>query len=321
MKNQRLYVLMPLILSGVLVFAGGVHGEARLSEQRTKTDLGNRAYTSWEEFLDERRAILKPQDFEVSGTFYGSLDGKTEHAVILWHKRKRMEGYVGYVEESLVELYALQPRIGGAVEINKNDAIVVKAYASFEGLNGRDLNGDGLKEILLLVGGYGNCWGCTHIELFHLSQGQLKEVSVEVSGGVVTKRVEDIDGDGKFEVIGLDTRWEWGFESARLCHGCSPSVAVVFAWENGKYVEASRRFPKFYYGRIEELEKKLKSPRDDGSYLGDAASLLLNYIQKGEAGEGWKRFQELISPSRFKHPGWAKSAQEAAKELKKAYGF
>jgi len=69
------------------------------------------------------------------------------------------------------------------------------------------------------------------------------------------------------------------------------------------------------------LEKKLNSPHDEGSYLGAAASLLMNYIQKGERERGWERFEELINPSNFKSPGWAASAREAARELKGAYGF
>ena len=69
------------------------------------------------------------------------------------------------------------------------------------------------------------------------------------------------------------------------------------------------------------VERQPQSPYHDDYYLGAAVSLLLNYIQKGEAHRGWKRFLALIDLSQFKDPEWAKEAQAVAAELKAIYQF
>jgi len=60
-------------------------------------------------------------------------------------------------------------------------------------------------------------------------------------------------------------------------------------------------------------------PHEDQEYLGNAVSLLLNYIQKGDEDAGWERFEQLIEPSNFQDPKWAQTAEEIKQELKRVY--
>lgn len=275
---------------------------------------------SWAAFLEEQSAQVGVQRLEPAGICRGSFDGRLDHAVLLWHRRDRETyGDVAFVEESLLEVYQLERVAGTAVKATRIVQQSFQSSAELEEHNGRDVNGDGTIELVLRVSTGGNCWGCQHIELFQLHRGQLIEVPTPASGSVVPIRLDDLDGDGRFEVLAIDARWEGGF--GKLCHACSPGVLVIYRWEDGRYVEASRRFPQFYEAEIARLEGDLRDPFNDGSSIGRAASVLLNYLQKGEAQRGWERFQTFITPSRFRDPQWASVAQEIAAALRRAYGL
>ena len=156
------------------------------------------------------------------------------------------------------------------------------------------------------------------IRLFQVSQGRLRELPVGWADGFVPQHLKDVDGDGRFEVIALDIRWEF---FRKFSHVGSPAAKVIYAWRSGQYVKASHQFPKFYNARIAELERELQSARNDEEYLSAVMSLFLNYVQKGEPQRGWKEFQGLTAASRFKDPEWAKEAQAIAAELKTLYRF
>jgi len=215
---------------------------------------------------------------------------------------------------AVVELYGLQLTSDGNIQVEPLDAIetTTDVALSFADLNGQDVNGDGLKELVVETWTGGSCRACDKVRLFHVSQRRLKELSIPVREDVIPKSLVDLDSDGQFEVIALDTEWE-GY--GMFCKACAPRVEVVYAWQSGQYIEASHRFPHFYTARIAELEQRLQSPADDQSYASDAISLLLNYIRKGEAAQGWQRFQTLTSPIRFKDPAWAEEAQGVAAKL------
>lgn len=271
----------------------------------------DRVVRNWESFLEQQRTTREAQGFRRVDTFQGSLDGQAQHAAVIWQRGwPPDEGPWG--PEAVLEVYELQVASDGhglVQLLGKIDEDILR----FAHLNGHDVNGDGLKELVAQTSTGGNCWACERIRLFRVSQRQLREIAIPTGESIVPEALADLDGDGQFEVIAVDTQWEFYRE---LCHACSPRVRVIYAWHSGQYSEASHRFPDYYGAQITKLEQELQTPFNEEYYLGDAVSLLLNYLQKGEAAYGWQQFQILIHPSRIKDPAWAEKAQEIALELR-----
>jgi len=312
----------------------------------------------WAAFFKQRELAMKARGFRVREIFTGSLDGKFKHGAIIWvdvsepvapnsllevFRLQTINGEMQVVklgevdpqEQEKVEAWRIRSTRGTPIiEALTEEEAPTSALASsccsrsFEIYNldkptsevwsGRDVNGDGLKEIVVTQYSGGNCWDCSTIRLFQVSQRRLRELPVEAAKGFVPKRLEDVDNDGVSEVLASDTTWE---SYGAFSHAFSPGVMAVYAWEKGRYIEASGRFPKFYQARIAELEKELRKAPNDEAYLSAAVDLLLNHIQKGEGRLGWERFQKLTRSAKFKDPEWAKEAQKIAKALKTRYKF
>ena len=217
------------------------------------------------------------------------------------------------MEGSLVEVYAL----------TETGAFPISAYTSeFETnidaeLSGRDINNDGLPEIVLSTFRGGNSWESQYIQVFKiLPTGEMKELTIEHPEDVVLQGLEDIDKDGTYEIIGLDTHWEYKFG---LCHACSPAVMKIYIWQEGKYVDGSKKFSKIYDEEISKLESRLPGFSSRENYIGDVISILLNYIQKGEDAKGWARFKTLTDRREFHNKKSARWIQKIGADIKTYY--
>lgn len=287
----------------------------------------------WEAFLTKRSLTLQQQGLVLKETMQTSLDGKSQHGVAIF-------AVPGPRFVSFLEVYELQATPDGGIRVEKLGE-VEDWDLSFETLNGQDLNRDGLKEIIIRTSRHGNCLECEAIRIFQIHQRQLKELTVEVDKQSVPKRLEDLDGDGRVEVIAADRKsYEALWEA--FCNLCMPEVSDIYVWQNGQYVKASQQFPKFYESRIAQYEDQIvalkqqrqscheKQPRAeewsclfhaDDARVTAAVSLLLNFIHKGEPHHGWERFQELIAAPRLESPEQRIRAQEIVVHLKQLYGF
>jgi hypothetical protein len=161
--------------------------------------------------------------------------------------------------------------------------------------NATDINGDGLKEIFVQSSSGGNCWACNPIEIY-----QVKNHQVKLIAAAPIQKIVDLNGDGIAELVVADARWE---AYGDLSHAAAPSAKLVYAWKNGRYVNASRDVANFYQAEIERLraainEAKASITEAEGSddfYIGLAITLAISYRHAGEIERGLKEFEALMN--------------------------
>jgi hypothetical protein len=173
-------------------------------------------------------------------------------------------------------------------------------------LNTTDLNGDGLKEIIVQSSSGGNCWSCNPTEIY-----RVRNHKAELIAAGPIQRLADLNADSIQELLVTDARWE-SYDD--LSHAASPGAVMVYAWRDGKYVYASRDFATFYADEIKKLramidEAKAQITADeysDEAYVGLAIGLAMTYAHAGDAERGLKEMEALMnanskSPAQSKH--------------------
>ena len=135
----------------------------------------------------------------------------------------------GASEPTSVELYAEQIVSFGTYE----DPETVVA----------DLNGDGKKELVVSVANGGNCWQCSRVLLYTLEGAGPRLIASE------PMRLEDLDRDGRVELLVGDTRWE-AYDD--FSHAAAPGGTLVYAWRDGAYVFAGSDASAYYDRELAE---------------------------------------------------------------------
>jgi hypothetical protein len=169
--------------------------------------------------------------------------------------------------------------------------------------NATDINGDGLKEIIVQSSSGGNCWSCNPTEIY-----QVRDHKVELIAAAPVQKFADLNADGIQELLVTDARWE-SYDD--LSHAASPGAVMVYAWRNGKYVYACRDFEVFYKSEIERLRASVAAARaeitaadySDELYIGAALSLAITYAHAGDPDRGLKELEILLTSN------WKSSAQ------------
>ena len=170
-------------------------------------------------------------------------------------------------------------------------------------LNATDINGDGLKEIIVQSSSGGNCWSCNPTEIYRVSNHK-----AELIAAAPIRRIADLNNDGIVELLATDARWE---SYGDLSHAASPFAVMVYAWKNGKYVYASRDFAVFYKEEIERCralvdENKADINSEDLShegYIGSALSLAITCAHAGELEHAIAELEAILNSN-------AKSAKQ-----------
>jgi hypothetical protein len=127
------------------------------------------------------------------------------------------------------------------------------------GFTWADLAGDGKYELLMTV--VTKCCGYLFI-CWQEAPGKLRVQSYQGAGYDLAQMIRDLNGDGKQELIlygHVDT-------DDRISTLPAPVAEwpQVYRLQNGRYVEASREFPRFYDSEIlPELEKGMSEARQD----------------------------------------------------------
>lgn len=173
-------------------------------------------------------------------------------------------------------------------------------------LNATDINGDGLKEIIVQSSSGGNCWSCNPTEIY-----QLRNHKVELIAAGPIQKIVDLNADGVQELVVTDTRWE-SYDD--LSHAASPGAVMVYAWRNGKYVYAARDFARFYKEELERLHTRIEEAKaqitadeySDESYVGLVIGLAITSAHMGQLEQGLKEMETLLnsnarSPAQSKH--------------------
>jgi hypothetical protein len=175
-------------------------------------------------------------------------------------------------------------------------------------LNATDINGDGLKEIIVQSSSGGNCWSCNPTEIY-----QVHNTKTELLAAASIQKLDDLNGDGIQELLVTDTRWE---SYADLSHAASPGAVMVYAWLNGKYVYASRDFGDFYRAEINRLRASIDEAKSqitadeysDELYVGRSIALAITCAHIGELDRGLRELELLLNSN-------AKSATQTKQRL------
>jgi hypothetical protein len=169
------------------------------------------------------------------------------------------------------------------------------ATGELQKLNGTDINGDGLKEIIVQSSSGGNCWSCNPTEIY-----QVRNHKGELIAAGPIQRITDLNGDGARELVVADTRWE-SYDD--LSHAASPTALMVYAWRGGRYVYASRDFADFYRGEVSRLRAAIDEAKaditaedfSDEPYVGLALALAITYAHAGEPERGIRELETLFN--------------------------
>jgi hypothetical protein len=162
-------------------------------------------------------------------------------------------------------------------------------------LNATDINGDGLKEIIVQSSSGGNCWSCNPTEIY-----QVRNHKADLLAAAPIQKLADLNGDGTQELLVTDARWE-SYDD--LSHAASPGAVIVYTWRSGKYVYASRDFADFYKGEISKLRESLEETKaqitaddySDEGYIGFAIAIAITYAHLGELELGLKEMAALLN--------------------------
>jgi hypothetical protein len=153
-----------------------------------------------------------------------------------------------------------------------------------------DLNGDGKKELVVSVANGGNCWQCSRVLLYTLEGSGPRLIASE------PMRLEDLDGDGRVELLVGDTRWE-AYDD--FSHAAAPGGTLVYTWRDGAYVFAGSDASAFYDRELAEMRAGLAEaaaairpddPYSDERYL---HYVLSTYIIRAYTGQLERGREEL----------------------------
>lgn len=183
-------------------------------------------------------------------------------------------------------------------------------------LNATDINGDGIREIVVQSSSGGNCWSCNPTEIY-----QVRNHKAELLAAAPVQRLADLNGDGIQELLVTDSRWE---SYADLSHAASPAAVMVYAWRNSKYVYASRDFGDFYKSEIARLRTAIDEAKaqvsaeefSDELYVGLSIGLALTYTHMGDIERGLKEMEVLLN-SNAKSPAQTKQRLTIISDFRK----
>ena len=233
-----------------------------------------------------------------------SLDGTAHHLAAIFQREKAK------APNEAFELRIIESDGRAAKTIfRRADFFFSFAFAGGPNkLNATDINGDGLREIIVQSSSGGNCWSCNPTEIY-----QVRNHKAELLAAAPIQKLADLNGDGIQELLVTDARWE-SYDD--LSHAASPGAVMVYAWRNGKYVYASRDFADFYKGEIGKLRASIEEAKSqitadeysDEVYVGLAIALALSYTHMGELERGLREMESSLNSN-------AKSAAQTKHRL------
>ncbi len=168
------------------------------------------------------------------------------------------------------------------------------ALAEIARLNMTDINGDSLREVIVQSSSGGNCWACNPVEIY-----QVREHKAVLVAAAPIQKIADLNGDKIYELIVADARWE---SYSELSHAASPDVKLIYTWQRGRYINASREFADFYKAEIERLRLAIQEAKatiseaegSDDFYIGLAITLAITYRHAGDLRQGLDEMEALL---------------------------
>jgi hypothetical protein len=124
-----------------------------------------------------------------------------------------------------------------------------------------DLRGQGTLS-LVVSDDAGGTVDCNDVEIFDKTSGGIEQYLQP--GYLDTPGVEDINGDGRFEVVVYDAAAvEYGGDSdasvmhCEICRTCEESWPIVYAWTGSGYTEVSTQYRKYYERELASVKKQI----------------------------------------------------------------
>lgn len=305
MQKKQIYI-SGLILIGIIILILLLSLLFKKKEKDTR-----------EIFQKEIVANLK-EGYSVKDTIFESLDNKNQQVIAIISQQ---ESDVLNRQDSLV-VYELK-----GTRLIETYNSVEWSYELGNSLSGdssrvKDINKDGLKELIVTGGTGGNCWTCEYLKVFQVKDKKVSEFLPHLPETQVIHGIRDLNGDAIDELLVLDAEWEVN-RYMDLCHACSPSVDFIYTWKRDRYQETSKEFPLYYEEKISEIEKEIKEmdleEKDSDYYTGKAISIFLNYIQKGEKEKGWEVFKDYMAEENFKDKAFKNMVEEIVKDLQRRF--
>jgi len=237
---------------------------------------------------------LAAQGLALEEALEASLDGRARHLAVIF-KRAGAARLADAYEFRIIE------SDGRTVKTIFRRSDFYFSFKAFQpaldlpALNARDINGDGLKEVLVQSSSGGNCWSCNPAEIY-----RVKDQRAELIAAGPMQKIIDLDGDGVLELVVADARWE---NYGDLSHASAPSARMIYAWREGRYVYASRDFTAYYQEEIKRLQASLNEAKtqitaeefSDEPYVGLAISLAVTCAHAGEIERGLNELESLMN--------------------------
>ena len=290
MSARELMKPCPLILGIVIALEGIVSGAAFLGPPSSgHHQQASPPPTVSAEFQPEV-SQLAATGLKLKESVEASLDGVAKHLAVIFERTGTKDPTQRF-EFRILE---------GDGKTSKTIFRRSDFFFSFGGngagrVNAPDINGDGLKEIIVQSSSGGNCWSCNPTEIYSVSNHKAELIA---AGPI--QRIEDLNNDGIAELLMADARWE-SYDD--LSHAASPGAVMIYAWKNGKYVYASRDFGLYYKEEIERLRASIEEAKadittdefSDEGYVGRAIGLAITYAHAGELELGVKALEILLN--------------------------
>jgi hypothetical protein len=182
------------------------------------------------------------------------------------------------------------PKGDGDVALRVGGRIVYRAEAfGILDVACTTLTGHPIPELLITewTGG-GSC--CETIEILQLHGGPHRVLAF---WGRIAE-IADYTRGGSRQIFALLGNLRY---FGKLCGACSPALPVVYAYDDGRYVDRSSRFPDPVLAYVKKEQQHLReSLRSGGGALedqkGTALGILAAYIVLGRDADGWKALSQ-----------------------------
>jgi hypothetical protein len=166
----------------------------------------------------------------------------------------------------------------------------------FDKVRIKDINKDGIPELIVQHANLGNCWNCHGEFVFQIVNDTVKDMFSDwpiVEGyKYANVWVSESNNGVTDDILVTDDSWEGhdGFN-----HANAPSHTIALTWKDGEYQRDEKVFLKYYLGNIskrDEYRKKIINNPD--TQLGELISLAVedfwDYQEIGKNDEGYAKF-------------------------------
>lgn len=157
---------------------------------------------------------------------------------------------------------------------------------------------------------------------------RISGATVERAGKLPFGGFEDVDGDGRLEVVSRSRPLgQWFIMDCESFHAMGQSAfrTSVHAFIDGELRLVSNRHRSYFEERIRARAGQLsrRDPRretDYSGYLGDALSLYFDHAEIGRGREGWRRFRALFPTRRTDPPAVRRCMRRMEDSLREKLG-